>query len=138
MKTAALAATVTLSLTLAACHSPTPVASSPTPQPSQRASQDSVASEALARGSMSRRDSMMAKARADALAEAERQRLHADSVRAQVNGEMGMDAAGITSWGLARHDSTMLADRLHFAFDESDLTPEDLAELDAKRQVLVA
>ncbi|MFI5207852.1 MAG: OmpA family protein, partial [Gemmatimonadales bacterium] len=46
--------------------------------------------------------------------------------------------AGITSWGLARHDSTMLADRLHFAFDESDLTPEDLAELDAKRQVLVA
>ena len=138
MRNAALTAAVTLSLALAACHSPTPVASTPTPQPGPRASQDSAASEALARGGMARRDSMMAKAQADARAEAERQRLHADSVRAEVNGEAGMEASGITTWGLARPDSTALADRLHFDYNRADLSPQDLTELEAKRQVLVA
>jgi peptidoglycan-associated lipoprotein len=135
MKNAALAASVMMSLTLVACHSATPVASNPTPQP---AAADSAASEALARGSMARRDSMMEKARADALSAAERQKRHADSVRAQVNGEMGMEGAGITSWGLPLHDSTMLADRIHFDYDRADLSPDDLAQLEAKRQVLVA
>lgn len=131
MRNSACVATVVTAFTLAACHSPTPVASNPTPQPSQ----DSAAS-ALARGGMARRDSMMDKARKDALSAAERERMHADSVRAQVNGEMGMESAGITSWGLPMHDSTALADRIHFDYDRADLSPEDLTQLEAKRQVL--
>src|SRR5260221_7291427 len=103
MKHAAIAAVMT-TLTLAACHSPQQVASNPTPQPSP----DSTAPVAVARDT--------APARPAELSDAERQRLHADSVRAQVKGEMSNDAPGTTSWGLPMNDSTRLADRLHFDY----------------------
>ena len=119
---------------LAACHSPAPVAS--TPAPMRRPATDSAASEALMRAGLARRDSIAARSRADALAEAERR--HADSVRAQIQDETGMETAGMTTWGLPPADSTAIADRIHFAYDRSDLSPDDLQELEAKRQVMVA
>ncbi len=47
-------------------------------------------------------------------------------------------APALTSWGVAAADSASLADRIHFAFDSSSLSPQDITELQAKRQVLAA
>ncbi|MFI5279229.1 MAG: OmpA family protein [Gemmatimonadales bacterium] len=127
MKNAVFATAVMSTLVLAACHSSTPVASNPTPQPNQ----DSAAPATMARTGTTT-------ARTVALTDAERQRMHADSVRAQVKGDMSTQGPGATSWGLAKNDSTALADRIHFDYDRADLSPEDLGQLDAKRQVLVA
>ncbi len=123
-------------LLLSACSHPTPVASLPAPRPAaDLTARDSVLAARRARPGA---DSIAAKAQAEAFAKSRSRRLHADSVRSEVQGEVAGEAGTPTVWGLGRPDSAALADQLHFGFNVSELTPADLQELESKRQVLVA
>ncbi len=55
-----------------------------------------------------------------------------------VHTEVMTNAGGsaFTAWGIAAADSSSLADRIHFGFDSTALSQEDLQQLEAKRQVL--
>jgi peptidoglycan-associated lipoprotein len=123
MKYAVISAAMA-TLALAACSSKPQVASNPVP-----VRRDTTQVVAVARDTTPH---------TPVLTDADRQRMHADSVRAQVKGEMSDAAPRATSWGLPMNDSTRLADRLHFDYDRADLSPEDLAQLESKRQILVA
>jgi len=126
----AAAAAVLLTL-VTACGQQPQVASQPTPQMTAQAAEDSAAAERLAQA---RADSISRAAEMARMAA----RSRADSVREQVVGETTPEPATRTSWGLAAADSMGVADKLHFNFDQADLSAEDLRKLEIKRQVLVA
>ena len=132
-----IVAAATFALT-SACHHAMPTASLPVPTGLRLGALDSASSDLSRYDRLARNDSIAAKTRADALAAAERERQHDDSVRAQVNGEMGMESGALTHWGLVEHDSMALASRVHFAFDRSLLTPEDVSQLQSKRSILMS
>jgi len=116
---------------LAACSRPQhPAALAPQPAPdlAAQARRDSLAAAA-------RRDSLAAAARADSLARLAAVRAHEDSVRAEVERGGGMDV-GAAGALLPPADDSVLVTRVHFAFDKSDLTAQDRAELDRKVSLL--
>lgn len=73
-----------------------------------------------------------------ALSAADRARMHADSVRAEVAAESSAAARRLDAWGMNGSDSSSLADKVHFDFNEWQLSQGDLDKLEAKRKVLAA
>jgi peptidoglycan-associated lipoprotein len=119
-----------LLLAVGCSHQPS-AASQPTPMAGAQAAADSVDAERLAQGRADSIARAAEQARATAMS-------HADSVRDQVQGEITAEPAPLSRWGLALPDSVAMADKLHFNFNEADLSVQDLARLEHKRQVLVA
>ncbi len=118
-------------LVAAACSHPqrtAALAPRPAPDLAAQARRDSLAAAA-------RRDSLAMAARNDSLARLAAERSHADSVRAEVERGGGMDA-GAAGALLPPADASILATRIHFAFDKAQLTAEDRAELDRKVSLL--
>jgi peptidoglycan-associated lipoprotein len=70
-------------------------------------------------------------ARADSVARAVAEQTRADSIRAEVARSAAMNAA-LGPSGLPLADDSVLVDRIHFAFDRSDLQPEYRALLEQK------
>ncbi|HEY2804453.1 MAG TPA: OmpA family protein [Gemmatimonadales bacterium] len=71
----------------------------------------------------------------DTLTTAQRARMHADSVRNQIQSQAEASRNG-AAWGVAAGDSSTLADRIHFDFNNADLSASDLEKLEVKRQLL--
>jgi len=116
---------------LAACSSnPKPVAVAPQPAPAAKPDSAMLAQQAQAR-----QDSAMAKARADSLAALAS---HADSVRSEVMRETVDSAKNTMATGLDAADAATMAERVHFAFNASELTDADVASLQEKLAVLQA
>ncbi|HEY5112604.1 MAG TPA: OmpA family protein [Coriobacteriia bacterium] len=82
-----------------------------------------------------RRDSIALAQRNDSLRRLTAERTHADSVRAEVENGGGVDAANAAVMLPAAEDSVLVA-RLHFAFNDASLTPEDQSTLDRKVSLL--
>ena len=82
------------------------------------------------------RDSMLAMARADSIARAQKAESHADSVRAAVMRETVDSAKDVTNTGLDAADATMLAERVHFDYNRADLKANDLSLLQQKLGIL--
>ena len=124
-----LVAGTTLAL-LAACSSnPKPVAVAPAAQPD---------SAALARQAQMRRDSMLALARADSIAQAKAAETHADSVRSEVMRETVDSSKDVTNTGLAAADEAVMAAQVHFDYNKSTLQSSDIALLQQKFAILQA
>ena len=114
---------------LAACsRNPQPVAVTP-PSP--------TATDEL-RAQM-HRDSMLAAARADSVARAQKAaESHADSVRAAVMRETVDSAKDVTNTGLDAADAAMMAERVHFEYNKADLHSGDVELLQRKLGILQA
>ena len=118
-------------LLIAACSHPQhPAAVTPQAAPDLAAAarRDSLAAA-------HRRNSLALVQRNDSLMRLAAERAHADSVRAEVENGGGMDAATAATM-LPPNDDSVLVARIHFAFNEATLTPEDRATLDAKASLL--
>ena len=123
---------------LAACPGQAPQPPSPSADSAAiRARADSAAMAA-------QRDSALAAARADSLARARADSLaraaeshRADSIRAQIMRDSA-DAMGRVASGLNRVDDSLLTAQVHFALDQSELTPFAQGQLDYKINVLRA
>ena len=98
-----------LCLALAACSHHAPIATAPEPA---RATDRAASAPAPAPAAMS----------------------NADLVRGQVAGDSRPDSGG--AWGVGGADSVALAARIRFDYDRAELSADDLAKLEAKRQVL--
>jgi len=115
---------------LAACSSnPKPAATTPQAGSAQ-INTDSVARAIARRDSAGRADSI---ARAQALAMS-----HADSVRSEVMRETVAPNKDVTNLGLTETENAMMTDQIHFDYNKSDLTPEDLTQLQQKLEILQA
>jgi len=114
---------------LAACsRNPKPVAVAP-PSP--------TATDAL-REQM-HRDSLLASARADSIARAQKAaESHADSVRAAVMSETVDSSKDVTNTGLDAADAAAMAERVHFDYNKADLHPGDVQLLQRKLGILQA
>jgi peptidoglycan-associated lipoprotein len=124
-----MAGVVAVALLAACSHNPKPVAVAPQPAPAQ------PDSAALAAQMKARQDSIAAKARADSLAALAS---HADSVRAEVMRETADSAKNTMSTGLDAADAAIMAERVHFAFNRSDLSDADISALQQKLGILQA
>jgi peptidoglycan-associated lipoprotein len=113
---------------LASCsHNPPPqVAAAPQAAPAAAPAVDT------AQQAQARRDSA-ATMRADSIA---RVQAHADSVKAEVAQEQADSAAHAARSGLDAADSAVLADRIHFDYNKSDLKGPDEAILQQKLALL--
>ena len=115
---------------LAACSgNPKPVAVAPSTLPN--------AADA-ARQEQMHRDSMLAMARADSIAQAKQAETHADSVRAEVMRETIDSAKDVTNTGLDASDAARMAERVHFDYNKADLQPADVTLLQQKLAILQA
>jgi peptidoglycan-associated lipoprotein len=142
---AGLAAVAAMALVAACSHNPAPAA---TTAQVMSAQPDTAAAALAARREQARRDSMAAAARADSVARANAVaragQLHADSVRAEVaqaSTEMRetVDSSkDVTNTALSAADAAVMAERVHFDFDRSDLRPGDIALLQQKLDLLTA
>ncbi len=85
------------------------------------------------------RQDSRAKWRADSIARAERlAEAHADSVRAEVMRETVSASKDVTNTGLSSADEAMMAERVHFGYNQADLQPADVQLLQQKLQILQA
>jgi peptidoglycan-associated lipoprotein len=116
---------VALLVALAACSHNPPPETAAAPEVAPVAQPDSAA---LARQEQARKDSAAAKARADSLAAAQ---AHQDSVRAEA-----MRAAAAAARNAA--DDSVMAERLHFDYNKSDLKAPDLTLLQQKLAIMQA
>lgn len=113
-----------LLVALAACsHNPAPEAAAPEVTPAPQPD-----SAALARQEQARKDSLAAKARADSLAAA---KAREDSMRA-----VAMQRAADSARNAA--DDSVMAERLHFDYNKSDLKAPDLVLLQQKLAIMQA
>ncbi len=116
---------------VAACsHNPAPAAT--TPQMSSAAADSAVAAAAR----RAHEDSMAALARADSIARAQQTR--ADSVQAEVMRETVESSKDVTNLGLSASDAALMAERVHFDYNKSDLKPDDVQLLQQKLAILQA
>jgi peptidoglycan-associated lipoprotein len=113
----------------ACSRNPKPVAVAPTAQPN---------AAATARGEQMHRDSMLAMARTDSMARAQRAASHADSVRSEVMRETVDSSKDVMNIGLGASDAALMAERLHFDYNVADLKPEDIPLLEQKLAILQA
>ena len=129
-------------LLVAACGGgpqPGEVAPSAADSVAAAARRDSVAAAARrdSVAALVRRDSVAAAARADSVARAAREAARADSVRAQVQGNVTAEPAPVPS-GLDSASAAELAAPISFDLDRSDLTGASVAALDRKLRILQA
>jgi peptidoglycan-associated lipoprotein len=118
-------------LLIAACSHPQhPAAVTPQAAPDLAATarRDSLAAA-------HRRDSLGLAQRNDSLMRLAAERSHADSVRAEVENGGGMDVEHGSAL-LPPADDSVLVARIHFAFNDASLTPEDQSTLDRKVSLL--
>ena len=128
VRSGGMAAAAALALLAACSRNPKPVAAV-TPAP---ASNDAAMREQM------HRDSMLAMARADSIAKAQRAETHADSVRSEVMRETVDSAKDVTNTGLATSDAALMAERVHFDYNKSELQAGDLQLLQQKLAILQA
>ena len=123
-----------LTLATACSGNRPPAATSPMVNPDARLLQASADSAARA----ARTDSMRAAAQADSVGRRERAAAaRADAVRAQVaRGDVEGPGGSSVDGGLDAATLAMLTDRLHFAFDRSDLVEGDRERLSRKADIL--
>jgi len=120
------AAVAVLALVAACSSNPKPAAT--TPQVSAAPKADSIALAKARQDSIARADSL---ARAQALAMS-----HTDSVRSEVMRETVAPAKDVTNLGLTEAENATMTDQIHFDYNKSDLTPEDLTQLQQKLEIL--
>ncbi len=126
-------AAVAVVAVLAACSTnPKPVAVAP-PQP---AAQPNAAD--VARREQMHRDSMLALARADSIAKAQRAESHADSIRSEVMRETVDSSKDVMNTGLDASSAALMAERVHFDYNLADLKPADIQLLEQKLAILQA
>lgn len=119
-------------LLAAACsHPQQPAALAPQPAPDLAAAarRDSLAAAP-------RRDSIALAQRNDSLMRLAAARAHADSLRAEVENGGGLDAANGAALLLPPAEDSVLVARIHFGFNEANLTPEGRVTLDQKVTLL--
>ncbi|HXY70849.1 MAG TPA: OmpA family protein [Gemmatimonadales bacterium] len=120
-------AVAALALAAACSRNPQPVAAAP-PMPNA----DS------ARLAQMHRDSMLAMARADSIARAQKAMSHADSVREAVMRETVDSAKDVTNTGLDMADAAAMAERVHFDYNKADLLSGEVSLLQQKLSILQA
>ena len=124
-----LAAVAAVALVAACSRNPKPVAVAPQP------AQPNADSARLAQ---MHRDSMLAMAREDSIAKARAAETHADSVRSEVMRETVDSAKDVTNTGLTTADAALMAERVHFDYNKSDLMAADVHLLEQKLAILQA
>ena len=114
---------------LAACSSnPKPAATTPQVASAAPMNADSMARAKARADSIARADSL---ARAQALAQT-----HAESVKSEVMRETVEPSKDVTNLGLSASDEAMMTEQIHFDYNKSDLTSEDVTQLQQKLGVL--
>ncbi len=123
---AGTAAVAALALVAACSHNAKPAALAPASPPASAVN-------------LAARQDSLAKARADSLARAEKlAEAHADSVRAEVMRETVDASKDVNNTGLSSADEAMMAERVHFAYNQADLQTADVQLLQQKLQILQA
>jgi len=129
LRAGGMAAVAAVALVAACSRNPKPVAVAP------QATQPNADSARLAQ---MHRDSMLAMARADSIAKARAAETHADSVRSEVMRETVDSAKDVTNTGLTTADAALMAERVHFDYNKSDLMEADVHLLQQKLAILQA
>lgn len=117
MKLGKLLTTAGVALGAAACHQPAPAPVSPAQAPAPQRTMTYTPSHSGGTSSAG---------------------ISATKPEAAATGASSAVAPALTAWGMSAADSASLAGRLHFAFDSSALTQDDLQQLEAKRHLLAA